>query len=247
MLALASDFDHTIYFDKEDVPLKPQTVSAIKKLRRAGNLFGFCTGRLKDQQLMQVADVLEADFYILISGALILDKNRETVYGCPMDPELLEELNRRYTSGYGAAILTKDEMYIIGKNRPYGTQITSLGEIKEKVYGYSLELPTPEMAHEIAAEIKEKYPGRLNAFPNKWYLDIVSAGCSKGTGIAFVKNHFGIDIMSGIGDSYNDVPMLQEVDISFTFTYSPEQVQRQADNIVGSAAEAIEILLKQVQ
>lgn len=247
MLALASDFDHTIYFDKEDVPLKPQTVAAIRKLRQAGNLFGFCTGRLKDAQLMQVADVLEADFYILISGALILNKDREIIYDCPMDLELLKELNHRYTSGYGAAILTKDEMYIIGKNRPYGTQINELEEIKERVYGYSLELPTPEMAHEIADDIKERYAGRLNAFPNKWYLDIVTAGCSKGTGIAFVKNHYNIDIMSGIGDSYNDVPMLQEVDISFTFTYSPEPVQRQADNIVGSAAEAVEILLKQVQ
>lgn len=247
MLALASDFDHTIYFDKEDVPLKPQTVAAVRKLRQAGHKFGFCTGRLKDAQLTQVADVLDADFYILISGALILNKEREIIHGCPMDWELLKQLNSLYTSGCGAAILTKDVMYIIGKNRPYGTHIESLDEIKETVYGFSLELPTPERAHEIADEVKMKFGGLLNAFPNKWYLDIVSAGCSKGTGIEFVKNHYGIDIIGGVGDSYNDLPMLREADISFTFTYAPENVQHQADNVVESAAEAIEIFLKQAQ
>ena len=49
--------------------------------------------------------------------------------------------------------------------------------------------------------------------------------------------------VAGIGDSYNDIPMLDVVDDAFTFTYSPKIVQEKADHIVDSLKDAIEILV----
>jgi len=50
--------------------------------------------------------------------------------------------------------------------------------------------------------------------------------------------------MSGIGDSYNDIPMLDVVDCSFTFKNSPLMIQQQVSYVVDSVAEAISILMK---
>ena len=61
----------------------------------------------------------------------------------------------------------------------------------------------------------------------------------KGTGIDFVRDLLNIQTFSGIGDSMNDLPMLNKTDISFTFSDSPEAMQKQADNIVTSVADAI--------
>ena len=73
---------------------------------------------------------------------------------------------------------------------------------------------------------------------------MVAKGCSKGTGIEFVKAHYGIDKMCGIGDSFNDLPMLRQADTSFTFDYSAEKVQAEADYVVNTVADAVKILLK---
>jgi hydroxymethylpyrimidine pyrophosphatase-like HAD family hydrolase len=70
-------------------------------------------------------------------------------------------------------------------------------------------------------------------------VDIVAAGCSKGTGVDKVRELFGIDRFGGIGDSYNDLPLLQASDISFTFPDAPDELREAADEIVRSVSEAI--------
>ena len=47
---------------------------------------------------------------------------------------------------------------------------------------------------------------------------------------------------AAIGDAWNDVSMIEAADAGFTFDYAPEDVQGKADYVVGSIAEAIEIL-----
>ena len=73
-------------------------------------------------------------------------------------------------------------------------------------------------------------------------MDIVCKGNSKGTGIKFVKKYLKANKIYGIGDSYNDLPMLETVDVSFTFHSSPESVQKQATHLVSGIAEAIDII-----
>ena len=55
-----------------------------------------------------------------------------------------------------------------------------------------------------------------------------------------LKSLLHLDYVYGIGDSYNDIPMLESADCSFTFYDSPEIVQKEATHLVSSICEAIE-------
>ena len=94
MIALASDFDGTIFFSKDNVPdsvpLKPENTVAIKEFHEKGNLFGFCTGRIPDDMIKDTAKVVDADFYIMVSGSLILDKQMNIIFDSPIDREALQ-------------------------------------------------------------------------------------------------------------------------------------------------------------
>lgn len=54
-----------------------------------------------------------------------------------------------------------------------------------------------------------------------------------------------LEEVAGIGDSYNDIPMLETVDRSFTFPTSPESLTLIVDDVVDSVEEALDILMKE--
>ena len=47
-----------------------------------------------------------------------------------------------------------------------------------------------------------------------------------------------------IGDSWNDLPMIKSIENSFTFTYSPNDVIKEAKYIVNNLKECIEKIEK---
>ena len=49
----------------------------------------------------------------------------------------------------------------------------------------------------------------------------------------------------GIGDSWNDLPLLDSVKHGYTFTYAPSEVKNKAEKVVGSLSEAIQDILKE--
>jgi hypothetical protein len=64
---------------------------------------------------------------------------------------------------------------------------------------------------------KEKYENRFDFIErDPTFYEIVPKGCSKGTGIAFLCEHLGVDRADtiGFGDSTNDLPMLLYTGVS---------------------------------
>jgi hydroxymethylpyrimidine pyrophosphatase-like HAD family hydrolase len=97
-------------------------------------------------------------------------------------------------------------------------------------------------AAEAVQRIQEEFGDRAAAFQNLVNVDIVAAGCSKGTGAAKAKELFSIGKMGGIGDSFNDLPLIEAADVGFTFPTSPEALISAADHTVLSVSQAIETL-----
>ena len=81
----------------------------------------------------------------------------------------------------------------------------------------------------------------VDVFINDIYVDIVNKGVSKGKACQWIKNYYKIDTLYGIGDNYNDISMFKSCDYSFSFTYSPMDVQNQSTYVVDSINRSIEI------
>ena len=84
MKILASDFDNTLFFrdfrnDGEGY-IKKTDIEKIEDFQAKGNLFGLCTGRALFDVFFDAKDIISFDFYILASGAVILDKDYKTLH-----------------------------------------------------------------------------------------------------------------------------------------------------------------------
>ena len=244
MKALASDFDGTIYFLDVEGNYKQEDLDQIKVFQKEGHLFGICTGRPLIGIVENLKDKVDLDFYIVSSGALILDKNLNVIEEQVISFDVMKSIYNMYKDIVGFFIQGKEAMYAFEINKEVNvlqTLIYDVDEIKGEIYGISLNAGNEVQAQRICKELNYYYH-ELEAFQNKEYIDIVKKGCSKGNAVKKIKEILNLDMIAGIGDSYNDIPMLESADISFTFSSSPMTVKEKATYIVDSIAEAIEKL-----
>lgn len=243
MKALASDFDGTLFFGEHE--FKQSDIDAIETFQKAGNVFGLCTGRPLIGAIKITKQRIDYDFYIMSSGAVILDKDLHILYEKTMPRDIVKKISETYCKDYQVFIQANQIIYRMFDEKKINNQIkiNSIDEIEgDHFYGVSLNGKTKENAAKLCKEINQIYP-EVMAYQNIEYIDIVSKGCSKGNGIKKLKELTDIDYIGGIGDSYNDIPMLECVDLAFTFEHSPDDVKKVADKIVDSVAAGIGSML----
>ena len=223
--------------------MKAGDEAAIRRFQDAGGLFGVCTGRSLKGVLMAFGYDPGFDFYILASGALIVDRTFQKIYVRSISRALTQEIYDRYRDAARVVIQANDTVYSFAGYHPMQTKIADLSEIPgEDIYGFSFGFDGEAEAGRACEELNRRYAGRIAAFQNVSNVDIVADGCSKGSAVALVKAHFRAERIGGIGDSFNDIPMLERADTAFTFPFAPPEAQAQADHIVESVAEALEIM-----
>lgn len=241
MKALASDFDGTLFFSDRTPKICSQDLASIAAFQAKGNLFGFCTGRTIEGILENTRGILDADFYITNSGACILNKNLNILFEKTIPKTIVDAIIQYgLTHSYTIDIHMDGDFFAFLEPDEYASKVLdSLDAVCGNVHNISFDANTHENAANLATKINELFAGQVTAFQNTQYVDIAPFGCSKGTGIDFVRNFLNIQCISGIGDSMNDLPMFKKTDFSFTFPDSPESLQAQADCIVSSVSEAI--------
>ena len=183
MKVLASDYDGTLLFNEK---FKEGDLKKIKEFQKAGNLFGLCSGRPFKGIYEFCKPYIDFDFYILCTGALVLNKEREVIYKSTISKHLLHEFYDRYQKDYDIFIM---QIYTFLKEDlgPMVRQvITSLDEVEGDIYGLSMNAKTDENAKKVCLDIEEHFP-ELTAHQNKEYIDITEKGCSKGLGILKLK------------------------------------------------------------
>ncbi|MCD7808116.1 MAG: HAD family hydrolase [Erysipelotrichaceae bacterium] len=253
MYLLASDFDNTLWFRDH---LLDDDVYMIKEFQRQGHLFGLCTGRGIDGIVVpcegyDMLEHLSFDFYILSSGAYIMDKDRHIIFEKMIPMDIVEEVYK-YTDHGNMSILTRDHVYKLYKDRVDhypAKKIQSLDEIRnEEVRSFSIHYEEDEiaMATVMKDHINDLFGKYISAFQNGPHIDIAAVGCSKGEGIRFIQEYFHLDdeYICGIGDNFNDLPMLEAVEHSYTFDYAPNEVQEKAKYVVPHLSDCIKDILK---
>lgn len=247
MKALASDFDGTLYFGEKE-SIKQTDITAIDIFQEAGNLFGVCTGRPLIGVHGPNHNLINYDFYIVSSGAAILDKELNVIYEKCLDRNIIEMLYQRYKNQARISIQANHKIYSFIEDTYMPIENEKISSIEDingnQFFGVSIDATTEEQAKYICERIQIEFSGDVEAHQNTHYVDVVSKGCSKGKAIHILKNQYSPRVVYGIGDSYNDIPLLDSVDKAFTFYSSPEIVKEHADYLTNSVEEAIEKVLE---
>ena len=248
----ASDFDGTLYFYKADVKLPPENVEKIREYQQAGHLFGLCTGRQVGGLTPFITGLVEPDFFITSSGANIVDRNYQPILKRGVNREVADKLVKEYVpKGYRLTLDVEGEICVFAPMDYPGKYyvITGVDDApKGLIHQVSIHTEALEDAAAISASINQRYGEFVEAFQNVIEVDIAPRGCSKGKGVMYLKeymkDHIGDCVLYGIGDSINDLPLLEASDVSYTFPYAPKSVQEKATKVVETIVDALEDSMK---
>ena len=246
----ASDFDGTLYFYKAADPdkLPKANVEKIREYQAAGHLFGLCTGRQVGGLTPFITGLVEPDFYITSSGANIVNKNLEPIRKLGVNRDVADMLIKELKpKGFRLTLDVEGDICVFSKMDYPGKYyvITGLDDAPDgMIHQVSVHTESLEDAAKYAKMINEKYGDYVQAFQNVIEIDIAPKGCSKGNGVKFLRDYmkdmWGNVVLYGIGDSINDLPLIEASDVSYTFPYAPEVVQKAATLVVPTIVDALE-------
>ncbi len=258
MKILASDFDGTIFYRHHDYAdprddrdafvrrgFRDADLEAIARFQAEGNKFGICSGRSVDMVTDNLPPELKLDFIIGSSGAAIFDAEGNPIYETFMPDASAREVMAKFPYEC-MGVITSQGVYQAKVDPFLMTGAKQLDELKpeegEHFIGISGVIGTPESARALKEKL-DPIEG-IEVFQNKDCLDIVPEGCSKGVGLQTLAKHYGCERQDtfAIGDSYNDLPMLEAAGFSFTFPESPASVRNTAGGLADTVADAIGVI-----
>lgn len=244
MIIMGTDFDDTLYFH-DGRGLRDKDAKAIEQFQQDGNLFGLCTGR--SPGMMAAIDEktqgkVRFDFTVFSNGACIVFHD-QILFEAGLEPAFIEEMISTCPDApiiihHSSGLYTTKPMKLEAESRV----LKDFSQLHEGVcYGLSLDFENA-----AARECIEKYKDTDQAVCafNSRFCDFIPVDASKGKGLLIMADRMNIpyENTAAIGDSYNDLPMLQDAAHSFTFQSSPAEVRNCADELVDGVWEAISIL-----
>lgn len=240
--AVFLDIDGTLISDS--FRISQENLDAIAAARAKGHLVFINTGRSWGNIPAELREQLDVDGVIAGSGAMII-MNGETVFKKKFSEETVRKTaeyffaNREYWCVF-EGIKTN---YIIPNA---GYQIREGRQIELKsVDDLSLFVPGEEI-QVIAAgpvvpdEFMQMLDGEMTFFIMRTYADCVIKGCDKAKGIERAIELTGVkrENTIAVGDSNNDLAMLEYAGISVAMGNSQENILKMADYVTDTAANS---------
>lgn len=213
MKILCSDYDGT--FNHHGIDDRKR--DAVRRWRRAGNLFGFVSGRGLDTLVDIIAhDRVECDFAVANNGAVIGKPDGTVLIDSRCDRRIIGELvPAMFDLGCPVAGFSSEKRCVVHKDRPerpspddhslewaienlpYFTQVSTI-------------LPTEEKSRSVTEAIRERFSDYVNPLQNGICIDIVPAGIDKAVGIRSLCKLLSAseDDVIAVGDNVNDTAMI---------------------------------------
>lgn len=260
---LFSDLDGTIIGEKNK-PLHKNNLTALQKLRENGHKVALCTGRNNIDLLptLQVAPI-PYDYLVLCNGGYIVDDRGQVLYesdvpkavakGLLADFIKQDNLVTYFCDSHRCVFKSPDGIRVIDENGKLSDfqDLDVFIKYFEKAERFTIiginqaDLKT-DFLERYAKKKLDLYDDCLSWFYNQSYIDIMGGGASKGNGMLRLANILGFnkEDIYAIGDSFNDLSMIEEAGHGYTFHRSPAVVKEKADGLVDYLYELVEIMLK---
>lgn len=247
---IACDMDGTLISDNRT--LSQRNKNAIIKAIDAGVYFVVATGRPYVGTKI-VSDLFEKDipFIVLNGAAVCMSKTGEIIHEQYLDFDLAKQVYEiGEKKGLPQIVWTGPTLWA---NRVcdetieyegYGDVplkvIDDFDTLKTTTSGISkvLWIDDPEKIRNVhAPEMSRHFGNSLNHFSSMlFFLEFVSIDTGKGPALKYVGEFLGIsrDEMVAIGDSYNDISMLDYAGYSVVVDNAPGDIKRTVDHITSS-------------
>ena len=243
MKIIGSDYDGTLNHGGIDENKK----NAIKKWRKAGNVFSVISGRCI-QELLELYEKndFSCDYLIAANGAVILKPDGEIVSEIRCNADLAKPLlEKLFESGCDFGHVQSDVHFHVhsGKEPAKEDDTYTLENMPRIKYfnQISTMLETAEEAERVTAIVAENFGEFLNPLQNGRCIDIVRKDINKAKGLYLLMDIYGAkpeDIIA-VGDNINDLDMIKEFR-SYAMANGVDAVKKEADYITEGITELIE-------
>lgn len=253
-----SDLDGTLL--SKDISISEEDKKALDALKSNDVQIAIATGRM-DIEIVKIQDMIRESYHrISQNGAFVYTKDNTLLHTSTFEPiiaknlysiirksdliHLVADQHCNYTEYWNplfdsiktktlAPLKENKELYQNIGNFIFPSKFIILGEF-DKINRFQQTL-NEQFSHEIETYISDKQ-----------CLDVMPKNISKGNAVQILMNHFHIKAneVACIGDSFNDVPMLEMTPYSFAMENALPGVKDKANYIVKSVSEAIEMILK---
>lgn len=240
--AVFLDIDGTLIADSFRIP--QENLGAIAEARAKGHMVFINTGRSWGNIPNELREQFNVDGVIAGSGAMII-MNGETVYQNKFDDETVKKTVEYFTRNRECWCVFEGlkTNYIIANA---GYKVREGRQIELKMADdIALFLPDEEIqviavGESAPDEFKKMFADKMTFFEMRTYADCVIKGCNKAEGIAKAIEIAGIrrENTIAIGDSSNDLAMLEYAGISVAMANSQAHILEMADYITDSAENA---------
>lgn len=231
--AVFMDIDGTLM---EHGKVSQRVIDAIQRARAQGHLFLVCTGRSLGHMPKALLEAEYLDGYVMGCGMHCV--MGETIIHQERVDRTASLAVARYFMENGRECLYEGERRMLGVN-----------SIREDFENFDdIERLAEVLDDAAVSKITAVGPYREDdaAFFSEWfdvydmqnYSDVVKRGVTKATGMQHVLDYVGIsrEHCIGVGDSANDLPMIEFAGLGVAMGNAPESVKVKADAVTETCA-----------
>jgi Cof subfamily protein (haloacid dehalogenase superfamily) len=249
---VALDLDGTL-IDSRILRISAGVREALERARRAGVALTMVTGRMF-QAARPCARAIGIDGPIVCyqGGAIYRVDDGERLSHVPVPPGVgLRVFRRAKDNGVRVLGYLDDELYAEGDDE-YTRLYTSIARVEAHIVPSLEELFSEVGSTKINCvldlERAAGYVERLKEFlgpeayvtrSNPEFVEVLSPDVDKGRALAVVARHYGVSLQEtmAIGDSWNDLPLLQAAGLAVAMGTSPQEVREAAHEVVAGVAD----------
>lgn len=247
---LALDLDDTLLND--EFKISRQNADALRRAASLGVLVTLATGRMF-RSALPFARELELNLpLITYHGALVKTaEGKETLLHRPVPLDLAKEVTSFCVErNFHVNAYIDDNLYVARHNE-YSRYYQSIANVKVEEVGdlaKFLEEPPTKLTvidhdgrlWDLKKELDRLHGGQLTVTVSRpHFLEVTDARATKGQALKWLADRHGIprEQVAAIGDSYNDIDMLQFAGIGVAVANAPQEVKKAADYITASNTE----------
>lgn len=247
---IAIDIDDTLITDELIIPQGCK--EAINEARSRGVKVVLATGRMPESTIPFAEELGLSEPVICYNGALIQagDYGRPLIHH-PVPLKLAREIvalgqtERLHVNIYLDGLMYVAELneytefyssFTKAKAHPVGDLLAFMDQPPTKV----LYVCEANVAEKWQKMLQERYQGQLEVFRSKpQYVEFTNLGVSKGAALRELAELYGLESneVMAIGDSFNDISMLEYAGIGVAVANAPAAVRSKADYVTKSNEE----------